>query len=223
MEQRSPECGETKRCLKEINPIQFPGMYWGTPWRFQPYMGCCSDCQIEQRQAEMKLETKPTKLRLMLLEECEKNCEGCCNKNWNIRELPVCLSYDGYEEVLLTGGEPMLEPEFVEEVIAEIRQVNPKAKVYLYTAKVEDITAAVRLLNKLDGMTVTLHTQGDVDPFAEFVKAVNLYHTYKSLRLNVFKGVDIRHLKDLYKWCVKSEVEWIKNCPLPSDEVFMRF
>jgi hypothetical protein len=43
----------------------------------------------------------------------------------------------------------------------------------------------------------------------------------KSLRLNVFKGVSLAEL-NLSCWKVKPNIKWIKNCPLPEDEVFMR-
>ena len=44
----------------------------------------------------------------------------------------------------------------------------------------------------------------------------------KSLRLKVFKGVDVSGI-DLSLWDVKDNIEWIKDCPLPEDEVLMRY
>ena len=41
------------------------------------------------------------------------------------------------------------------------------------------------------------------------------------MRLNIFHNVDIAKI-DLVKWIVKKDITWIKNCPLPKDEVFMR-
>jgi len=43
-----------------------------------------------------------------------------------------------------------------------------------------------------------------------------------SLRLNIFKGIYIPEVVDLSLWKVKKDMEWISNCPLPEDEVFMK-
>jgi molybdenum cofactor biosynthesis enzyme MoaA len=51
------------------------------------------------------------KLRLLVTERCARSCSGCCNHDWDLAALPTCESYAGYDEVLLTGGEPMLYPE----------------------------------------------------------------------------------------------------------------
>lgn len=166
-----------------------------------------------------------TKLRLLLFEECNRNCEGCCNKDWNLKNLPGVGLFTGYKEIILTGGEPMLRPQLIKSMVRLIR-FDTNAPIYVYTAKVDDLHDALSVLNKLDGMTVTLHEQSDVKPFLLFNDAVldlnNQYGEFwnKSLRLNVFKG--IKFGADLSLWDVKKEVEWIKNCPLPEDEVFMR-
>lgn len=36
-----------RKCLREINPEQFPGVYWGTPGEYDPDCGCCNDCQLQ--------------------------------------------------------------------------------------------------------------------------------------------------------------------------------
>jgi hypothetical protein len=55
----------------------------------------------------------------------------------------------------------------------------------------------------------------------EFPNGGKIYKTRKkSLRLNVFKGVSVP--KTWSNWIVKKNMVWIKNCPLPEDEVFMK-
>jgi molybdenum cofactor biosynthesis enzyme MoaA len=75
------------------------------------------------------------KLRLVLFEQCNRRCKGCCNKDWNIKSLPVCTDYTGWDVIMLTGGEPMLMPGLVLLTIGFIRTRNPKAKVYVYTPR----------------------------------------------------------------------------------------
>jgi hypothetical protein len=63
---------------------------------------------------------------------------------------------------------------------------------------------------------------------ASFENEPNAYllRTYtnagRGMRLNVFEGVTIPEDTDLSLWKVKEQMVWIKDCPLPQDEVFMR-
>ncbi len=45
---------------------------------------------------------------------------------------------------------------------------------------------------------------------------------YVSQTVTIPSGVDIPDEIDLSNWIVKADIEWIKNCPLPENEVFMR-
>ena len=159
-------------------------------------------------------------LRLLLFSECNRRCPGCCNKDWNLNALPVCMSFRDYDQIILTGGEPMLRPELVKKVASDIRQVTD-APILLYTAKTSKPQELIDVLQYVDGITLTLHTRGDLSGFYRFDSM--LYNTHmapKSLRLNVFKGIEVK--APVY-WQVKRDIEWIKNCPLPSNEVFMRY
>lgn len=162
------------------------------------------------------------KLRLLLFEECNKYCKGCCNRDWDLKALPEVKDFHQYDEILLTGGEPMLNPYLVICVAARISRQNPVANIYLYTAETDNWQAILSVLHYIDGLTVTLHEQSDVDSFIVLNNLLSEINdiSMKSFRLNVFKGVNFND--DLGLWKVKDNIEWIKNCPLPQDEVFMR-
>lgn len=168
------------------------------------------------------------KLRLLLFEDCHRNCAGCCNKDWNLGTLPICDSFTGYEEILLTGGEPMLSPRLVHDVITDIREETSleqdQPQIYLYTADVRRLADIIELLDRLDGITVTLHSQNDVLPWIRLadIVATNGMCVRKSLRLNVFDGVVLEETKATKYWKIKSGMRWITNCPLPENEIFMR-
>ncbi|HWQ08063.1 MAG TPA: hypothetical protein VN436_03110, partial [Holophaga sp.] len=102
------------------------------------------------------------KLRLLLFEKCNRTCAGCCNKGFDLKSLPVCTSLEGWDEVNLTGGEPMLDPQLV---IDTAWSVPTPTTVNLYTAKVDDLPAMVNVLGFINGLCVTLHEQRDVEPF----------------------------------------------------------
>ena len=103
-------------------------------------------------------------LRLLLFKDCNRKCKGCCNKDWDLDNLPVCKSFKDYKTIMLTGGEPMLNPKLVEETIMAIRRINKTAKIIMYTAKVDHYNI-LYICKLLDGLTLTLHKQSDVKDF----------------------------------------------------------
>ena len=68
---------------------------------------------------------------------------------------------------------------------------------------------------------MTIQERKLIEMIREFAKNLPKLFKTKSFRLNVFKGVDISKL-NTFGWKVKDEIEWIKNCSLPEDEVFMQ-
>lgn len=169
------------------------------------------------------------KLRLLLTENCNRNCEGCCNKDWDLGALPTCTSYEGYKEIMITGGEPMLYPQLLWNTIDNIRTENPNAKLILYTAYLEDFEELASLIYfTLDGLTLTLHTKEDVPKFKAFVeyckaKDIPMQEWGCKLRLNIFAECEYIPSDEIAsEWQIKNEMEWIKDCPLPTGEVLMR-
>jgi len=162
------------------------------------------------------------KLRLLLFEECDRNCSGCCNNDWDLNDLEVCESFEDYDEVSLTGGEPMLWPDIVIDAAYKIRNTC-NAKIWLYTAKVSNLYAAIQVFWVVDGMCITLHEQSDVESWRRFSDLLSdgKFYRGKSMRLNVFKSVDVQNIPSW--WKVKSDIEWIPNAPLPENESFMRY
>lgn len=164
------------------------------------------------------------KLRLLLREECDRSCKGCCNKDWSLSDLPIATDFRGYDLIMLTGGEPMLDAKHVIDTANRIRDVNFTTEIVLYTAKTNRPLELIGLLVFLDGVTITLHEQKDVKLFDEFNQLymnTGIPYCPRNHRLNVFCGVDISGI-DTEGWQVKKDIEWIKNCPLPEDEQFLR-
>lgn len=149
-------------------------------------------------------------LRLLLFSSCNRSCAGCCNNDWDLNALPVAKDFRGYDMVILTGGEPMLNPRLVAATAHRIR-CQTDAPIILYTAKPEQLPEVMPFL---DGVTVTLHEQADVPTFRRAAAKLT-----GSRRVNVFKDVNV---PDIPGWEMKRDIEWIEDCPLPADEVFMR-
>jgi len=167
------------------------------------------------------------KLRLLLWKECNRNCEGCCNNDWDLENLEQETDYSQYDVIMLTGGEPMLRPDRVIRTVEMIR--NKKAKIYLYTAEVSDVLSTLAVLRVVDGITVTLHTEDDVDAFESLDYIMDQFRYQlgdedplmeKSLRLNIFNGIG--YVDSMCEWHIKDNMKWIKDCPLPKGEVFKK-
>lgn len=162
------------------------------------------------------------KLRLLVLPECNRTCKGCCNKNFDLDALPVVETFKGFDEIILTGGEPMLDPMVIYQLIKKIRY-ETTAPIYMYTAWRENALELAGVVARLDGLTITLHTKKDTEPFerlCEMLKRFDLLGQ-RSLRVNVFSGVSTGNA-DLTNWQVKTGLKWVENCPIPEGEVFMR-
>lgn len=173
-------------------------------------------------------------LRLLLFPECDRSCEGCCNKGFDLESLEAETCYSQYDRIMLTGGEPMLRPDIVKQAIDDIREQDKTVPIILYTAKIDDIVAIGKVLfhrrefgEGINGLTVTLHEPEDVESFKSLQNSINMTGkavnwSQHSFRLNVFKGVDVSRV-DTVGWIVKPNIEWIEDCPLPSHEVFKKY
>ena len=147
---------------------------------------------------------------------------GCCNKQFDLGNLPQPTHFD-YDQIIITGGEPLLYLEQVVGFIKAIRLVST-AKIIVYTAVVNP-NDLFYLLKYVDGITLTLHTRKDWYKFKD-----NEFRRLfppeivgnKSLRLNIFKeaNADISQISSV--WKVKHDIEWIEDCPLPENEVLMK-
>lgn len=177
-------------------------------------------------------------LRLLVTKQCNRHCAGCCNKDWDLDNLPVVKSFKGFDEIILTGGEPSLQRRLLLRIILRIRLENPTAKIIIYTADVNFLTHYI--MTYVDGITLTLHDKHDsklLELFETFRKDLRSQVTFtdlpdtryyigslnlkKTLRLNVFKGVKIPKLYN--NWVIQKDMIWIKDCPLPKNEIFMRY
>ncbi len=175
-------------------------------------------------------------VRLLLWADCERSCEGCCNKHFDLGALPVATGseIENADEILLTGGEPMLYPAAVLNIIRGLKEKAPNAKIILYTAELRKPLELFYLMCFLDGLTVTVHAEPLADSDAErflhdFIIPYGqsrLAGTGQSLRLNIFKGVYFpieKHSKlHAVSWKIKRDIEWLTDCPLPPDEIFRR-
>jgi organic radical activating enzyme len=167
------------------------------------------------------------KLRLLITEKCNRNCEGCCNQYWDFESLPTfnyLKELTEYNELIITGGEPMLIREVCSSLAYLAHYINPDILVYLYTAKTTPLKHLTYMLPLLDGICITIHEQSDVEPFLMFHDWIMMYDVYvgKSLRLNIFDQTIKIKTENLKKiWKVKDK-KWISHKHLNKNEIFKK-
>jgi pyruvate-formate lyase-activating enzyme len=100
------------------------------------------------------------KARVLITEDCNRGCSGCCNTYSrimssaqyidNLGDLPQELG-----EIMITGGEPILYPEKTQRITEELRGRYPSSKLYLYSALYHDNLE--NIIPILDGFHYTIH------------------------------------------------------------------
>ncbi len=167
--------------------------------------------------------TETNRLWLLLWEQCNRNCTYCCNKQNDLSKLRTATSLWSYDSIILTGGEPLVRGIKILGIIDDVRRhMRKDARLYMYTAAVENIDLLCMALDKLDGMTITLHTQEDAIAFRRLldVAGPRLFEG-KKMRLKVFRG--IYHPGDIPdQFTVYNDIVPLPDCPVPDGD-FLRY
>lgn len=163
------------------------------------------------------------KARILITEICNRNCYGCCNTYSTIMsqaqyindltELPQEL-----EEIIITGGEPMLFPKKTQRIVEELRNRYPSSKLYLYSAFYHKNLK--NIIPTLDGLHYTIHQGAKekdlilLDELQELLQKNQESWNDKSFRLFIDDRVDlpIRIIPNVWtqvridKWLTEQEL-----------------
>lgn len=176
--------------------------------------------------------TPATKARVITTTRCNRNCDGCCNTGPVFDEhdmLPASGAVDyltngQWREVMITGGEPMLEPEFVLDFARRLRNAQRDLVIYLYSAfyQNQDYRIWDELGYVLDGIQFTLHAEcTDRDVMALHDLARLMSKSRGSNRLSIdsrlYDRYDFSNM-DLSGFGVVRKLVWQQDCPLPDSE-----
>lgn len=166
----------------------------------------------------------------MVTAKCYNNCPLCCNKQFDMNAIPVVDRWD-YDEIMITGGDPMLYPNRLEDLLESIRWITSEmgrdTKLYLYTSRVAWDKLDRFIKHKyIDGIVLAPHSTDDLKYFRKvnfelLQKTKYGYDIDCSLILKVFPETKDALPENLKVWKVK-ETQWIENCPLPEGEDFRR-
>lgn len=137
------------------------------------------------------------KLRLLVTTKCPNKCPMCCNNSWDFSSLPVVNRWN-YEEIMITGGEPLIHTNKVAELIRSIRVISEVytdiPKVYVYTS-IAAWNRVRTILAYADGIVLTPHSLIDVE---RFVELNSMMQEVKETKSDFIKGKSLRlNLLDL--------------------------
>lgn len=160
------------------------------------------------------------KARILFTDICDKNCDGCVNKYMLDKFINVSINaLATYDELIITGGEPMLFKDELIAFIKSIRAVNSIAPIYVYTALITSISDLEDVAAFVDGFSVTLHSVEDVEKFVDLGLNKHTFNN-KVMRLNDFT-FSKAYLNLTGNWIYREKV-WLKDCPIPEFETLLK-
>lgn len=167
-------------------------------------------------------------IHLMVTSLCLRNCPYCCNKQYDLNDIPYVTEDElkNCHTLCLTGGEPF---EFTnpEKIAAYYKKRYPNIKkVYVYTNAVELYDFCRRYYtsysNDIDGYNISIKTTADVVAFYK-MKDYSRFD-YKENRLYVFdnliKEETIPTITN-YSWTVIKR-EWQPEFKPADDSIFRK-
>jgi organic radical activating enzyme len=175
------------------------------------------------------------KARVIITLDCPRNCENCCNKENVFYQHKLLENKEKllkYDVIMITGGEPMLIPDYVFRFVLWLKNENYKGKIYLYTAlyNISLYAAYDSLLTLIDGIHFTVHyeaTDKEIKELKELSENV-ITHTwdFSKPRCQSYRLAIDSRLYDKYdfsninfsQWSVIRKMHWMKECPLPKGE-----
>lgn len=170
-----------------------------------------------------------SKARVILTLDCNKNCPGCCNKMEKFKSIMKEVDFEylkNFDTIILTGGEPLLDPEYT--LMIATRLKNLGKKIYLYTTQWDDSIVLEHIIAIVDGIHYTLHhpfSGRDQELFNEFQSSIKGLATKgdKSFRLYIESNINLNvHFNpslfsriEVKPWMREDQIE------LPEDELLI--
>ena len=171
-----------------------------------------------------------TTARLIVTYRCNRSCPGCCNGHGNeIRKIESIDELLGYEEIILTGGEPMLLRNVLQIFIDLLKIRGYTGKIYLYTAYWQDSRINHELIKAVNGISFTIHAEAndaDIIALKSLSRQKRLAEPNFSSRLiidsRVYEKYDFSNI-DLTNWDVIRKLLWKDECSPAEHEELLYF
>lgn len=176
--------------------------------------------------------SKPkTTARLIVTYRCNRSCLGCCNNHDNrVREITDINELIEYDEIVITGGEPMVIPEEISKFIINVAGAGYRGSIFLYTAYLRINSDLHKdIVDMVDGITYTLHAEsldGDIKNLKRLSSYRRLADSDFSSRLiidsRLYDRYDFSNI-DLTNWDVIRKLQWKDKCEPAEHEELLYF
>lgn len=126
--------------------------------------------------AKLNKKNKKTEkiIHLLITSLCNRNCEFCCNKQYDLNKIPYVTDEElkNAETLLLTGGEPFLFSNPCEIATHYKLKYKNIKNIYVYTNALELLRYLNlnKFLNGIDGLSVSIKNELDLWAFNKLVK-----------------------------------------------------
>lgn len=171
-------------------------------------------------------------MHLMILNKCDHSCELCCNKLYNIDELPVATvdELKTISTLCITGGEPFMSGINIDQLARRAKKQFPNIKkVYVYTSGSALLgTSLYQTFDYIDGVNIAPKNKLDWKSLGSLTPGHNTLglSSLKENRLYVFKDQinefnDHKQIAKLLNLTVIYRV-WDKEFNTPDSEIFRR-
>ena len=173
--------------------------------------------------------------QVIVTKKCLKRCRGCVTKTLLDLETVTFDDLMSYENIHITGGEPMLMADRCVELVHRLRLKDFTGMITLSTSdasRVGRYWAADMLIDEVDGLFFTLHYNANKEKLKNELRSLRKLDKYLSSKdrkgkddvLYIDKRVyDTEYVKTLKGgWSLIEPQEWIRNIKVdnPEDYVF---
>jgi len=126
------------------------------------------------------------KTRILITKKCKRNCSYCANNFYNTLDTIDFEGLKKYDEIILTGGEPMDFPIQTYYLIKSIRERYLNKKIYLYISRYDVMLEDI--LNFIDGITYTIHKDVSCEDIHQYIDFTYLLNDYKKHNPTLYKN-----------------------------------
>lgn len=144
--------------------------------------------------AKLNSKTDKTKkiIHLMVTTLCNRNCKYCCNKQYDLNNIPYITNEElkDAEILCITGGEPFMFSNPCS-IAAYYKNKYPNIKkVYVYTSAYElALYLLCHNLYDIDGLNISIRDNKDLDSFNKVIKSHDSVIDLESNRLYSFNNL----------------------------------
>jgi organic radical activating enzyme len=169
------------------------------------------------------------KARVIVTMACNRHCKNCCNKEEVFMQHKVLNDVHDlltYDEIIITGGEPMLIPDKITLFVRVLRRkLEYEGKIYIYTALFnKDLFSEYKyLFNFINGIHYTVHYEStdqevmELKLLSQMLKHQHDISSRLAIDSRLYERYDFSNI-DFSAWSVVRKLKWQINCKLPEDE-----